>query len=368
MRLLITGSDGFIGKNLVVRLNEIGGYKVLRHPREQSIERLIEQVNEVDAIVHLAGTNRPSQDDEFFQGNAELTEVLCDFIKKSGRPIPLLITSSTQVTLSNPYGQSKLMAERFAETLSIENGSPVIIYRLPNVFGKWCRPNYNSVVATFCHNLANNLPININDSSTVLNLVYIDDVVSNIISQIKNLSPGVKRPKVEPIYSISLGELAAQITAFKDCRSSLLIEQVGSGLTRALYATYVSYLPPSHFAYDLPQYEDERGLFVEMLKTKESGQLSFFTAKPGVTRGGHYHHTKTEKFLVINGSAQFKFRNILTNERYEIAVSGNKSKVVETIPGWAHDITNIGDDELIVMLWANEIFNREMPDTYESKV
>lgn len=368
MRLLITGSEGFIGKNLVVHLGEIGGYEIYRHPKGQSLESLAVLVNKIDVIVHLAGTNRPPQDDEFFKGNAELTEVLCDLIKKTGRPIPLVITSSTQAELSNPYGQSKLMAEHFAENLSTENGSPIIIYRLPNVFGKWCRPNYNSVVATFCHNIANNLPININDSSTRLNLVYVDDVVSDIISQIKNLSPGVKRPKVEPIYSITLGELADQIIAFKECSSTLIIEKVGIGLARALYASYVSYLPPSHFVYDLPQHADERGLFVEMLKTKDSGQFSFFTAKPGVTRGGHYHHTKTEKFLVIGGNARFKFRNILTDECCEIVVSGKKSRVVETIPGWAHDVTNVGEDELIVMLWASEIFNREKPDTYESKV
>jgi UDP-2-acetamido-2,6-beta-L-arabino-hexul-4-ose reductase len=368
MRLLITGSEGFIGKNLVAHLGEAGGYEIFRHPKGQSLEKLEEFVNKVDAIIHLAGINRPLDTVEFFKGNADLTEILCGLIKQLGRPVPLVITSSTQVEIRNAYGQSKLIAEHFAENLSIESGSPVIIYRLPNVFGKWCRPNYNSVVATFCHNIANSLPININDSSTELILVYIDDVISDIIAQIKNFSPGVSRPKIEPIYSIKVGELADKLMAFKKCPSTLMIEKVGVGLDRALYATYVSYLSPSHFAYDLPQHGDERGRFVEMLKTKDSGQFSFFTAKPGTTRGGHYHHTKTEKFLVISGCARFKFRNILTDECYEITVTGKKSRVVESIPGWSHNITNIGDEEMIVMLWANEIFDRQKPDTITCKV
>jgi UDP-2-acetamido-2,6-beta-L-arabino-hexul-4-ose reductase len=254
------------------------------------------------------------------------------------------------------------------EALAEQTDNPVVIYRLPGVFGKWCRPNYNSVVATFCHNIANDLPIQINDPSTTLELVYVDDVVSEFIRMLGSMPAGLTRGKVSPIYGTTLGDLANQIEAFKYCRESLVSERVGFGLIRALYATYVSYLPTSKFIYDLPKYGDERGIFVEMLKTQDSGQFSFFTAHTGVTRGGHYHHTKTEKFLVIKGTAHFRFRHVATNECYEIYTSGDKMQVVETVPGWTHDITNVGPEEMIVMLWANEIFDRARPDTISAKV
>ena len=243
-----------------------------------------------------------------------------------------------------------------------------MIYRLPNVFGKWCKPNYNSVVATFCHNIVNDLPITVNDSSAQLKLVYVDDVVNEFINRLSNIVPGLSNGVVEPVYSLTLGELAAQVEQFKACRSSLVVEHVGLGFIRALYATYVSYLPPNRFMYSLPKHGDERGVFVEMLKKKDSGQFSYFNAHPGVTRGGHYHHTKTEKFLVIKGSARFRFRHVLTNEVYAVDVNGEKPQIVETVPGWTHDITNTGNEEMMVMLWANEIFDRERPDTIASEV
>jgi UDP-2-acetamido-2,6-beta-L-arabino-hexul-4-ose reductase len=293
---------------------------------------------------------------------------LCDLIGATERKIPLIISSSIQADLANPYGESKRGAELAGEALARRAGNPVTIYRLPGVFGKWCRPNYNSVVATFCHNIANVLPIQINDPAAAINLVYVDDVVDEFIRALDAMPDGLSRGEVSPVYGITLGELALQIEAFRNCRETLISERVGSGLVRALYATYVSYLPPARFAYDLPKYGDERGVFVEMLKTQDSGQFSYFTAHPGITRGGHYHHTKTEKFLVIKGAARFGFRHVVTNERYEIFTSGDKPQVVETLPGWTHDITNIGNDELVVMLWANEIFDRDRPDTIASKV
>jgi UDP-2-acetamido-2,6-beta-L-arabino-hexul-4-ose reductase len=270
--------------------------------------------------------------------------------------------------LDNPYGQSKRGAEQALEELVSETGNPVVIYRLPNVFGKWCKPNYNSVVATFCYNITHKLPIQINDPSTQLHLVYVDDVVSEFLRALESMEERLRWGEVMPVYSIALGELATQIQNFNNCRSTLITERVGSGLVRALYATYVSYLPPSEFSYDLPRYEDERGVFSEMLKTPDCGQFSFFTAHPGITRGGHYHHSKTEKFLVIKGLARFGFRNVVTNETYEIFTSGDVSQVVETVPGWTHDITNVGEDELVVMLWANEIFDRAHPDTIPCEV
>ena len=368
MRVLITGSDGFIGKNLKVRLGELDGYEVIGFVKEDSLADLQAKVGEAEAVVHLAGVNRPTGTKEFAEGNANLTARLCEFIAATGRQIPLIVSSSIQAERANPYGESKRAAEVAAEQLAGRTGNPVAIYRLPNVFGKWCRPNYNSVVATFCYNIANDLPIRINDPATQLSLVYIDEVVTEFISVLGRMFPGLQRGVVEPVYSITLGELADQIEAFKNCRNSLVSERVGSGMVRALYATYVSYLSPAKFVYDLPRYGDERGVFVEMLKTQDSGQFSFFTAHPGITRGGHYHHTKTEKFLVIKGSARFGFRHIVTNERYEVLTSGDRPQVVETVPGWTHDITNVGQGELVVALWANEIFDSARPDTIASKV
>lgn len=368
MRVLITGANGFIGKNIVTRLKELGGYEVLGFAREDSFTDFGKKVEWADAVVHLAGVNRSRDKSAFIEGNAELTSWLCNAIARTGRHIPLIVASSTQATMANPYGESKLAAEQAASALAGCGGNPVTIYRLPGVFGKWCRPNYNSVVATFCHNIANGLPIQIHDPATQIKLVYVDDVVSEFVSALNSGHTGLQWGEVKPIHVITLGELAARIEAFGNCRDSLIIERVGIGFLRALYATYVSYLPTVEFVYDLPYYGDDRGIFVEMLKTLDSGQFSFFTAYPGITRGGHYHHTKTEKFLVIKGSARFGFRNIVTDEQYEVFTSGGKPQVVETVPGWTHDITNVGEDELIVMLWANEIFDRFKPDTIACKV
>jgi UDP-2-acetamido-2,6-beta-L-arabino-hexul-4-ose reductase len=368
VRILVTGSNGFIGKNLIVRLGEIPGHEVLRFTRDSSTHDLFELLARSDAVIHLAGINRPNDVKEFAEGNADLTVRLCKLIAETGRKIPLIISSSTQADLANPYGESKLCAEVAGEALAEKTGNPVAIYRLPNVFGKWCRPNYNSVVATFCHNIANDLPIQINDSAAALKLVYVDDVVGEFIGALDAMPAGLSRGEVNPVYGITLGDLAAQIEAFRNCRETLILERVGAGLVRVLYATYVSYLPPAKFAYDLPKYGDERGVFVEMLKSQDSGQFSFFTAHPGITRGGHYHHTKTEKFLVVKGSARFGFRHVVTDERYEVFTAGDRPQVVETVPGWTHDITNVGDEEMIVILWANEIFDRAFPDTIAAKV
>lgn len=368
MKVLVTGSNGFIGRNLMVRLGEIEGFETIGFNHDHSLADLESFVQIADAVVHLAGVNRPKDVAEFTEGNVELTLALCGLIAATGRKIPLLVSSSTQAEFVNPYGESKRAAELACVSLAERHGNPVVIYRLPGVFGKWSRPNYNTVVATFCYNISNDLPIQINDPSAVIKLTYVDDVVDDFIRRLKEPKDGLSWGHVSPVYETSLGDLASQIEAFKNCRSSLVAERVGVGFVRALYATYVSYLAPEAFSYDLPKHGDERGVFVEMLKTKDSGQFSYFTAHPGVTRGGHYHHTKTEKFLVIKGEAQFGFRNIITDERYQIYVCGEKPQIVETVPGWTHDITNVGNDEMVVMLWANEIFDRQKPDTITSKV
>ncbi len=370
MKVLITGSNGFIAKNLMVRLSELEGFETVMFTRQTPEERLPDLVADIYAVVHLAGVNRPLLPEEFVSGNTGLTKNLCKALFESGRSVPVIFSSSTQAALDNPYGKSKLDAELALRNYAAQSGAPVYIYRLPNVFGKWCKPDYNSVVATFCHNLAKGLPIQINDSNAALSLVYVDDVVDEFIRILTN------KPQFDasefcsvPIqYQTTVGRLAQQLEAFRDSRTSLLSEQVGTGLVRALYSTYMSYLSPDDFAYKVPKFADQRGVFVEMLKTKDSGQFSYFTAHPGITRGGHYHHSKTEKFLVIKGRARFGFRHILTDETYELFTSGEIPEIVETIPGWSHDITNVGEEEMIVMLWANEIFDRDRPDTIASKV
>jgi len=363
VNILITGSEGFIGKNIVYHLDKIKTFNISSFNSNDSLSSLYSKVKNADLVIHLAGVNRPADESEFNIVNANLTSLLCENILKTRRLIPIIFSSSIQASEDNLYGKSKLEAEEILKNFSKKIGNPVLVYRLPNIFGKWCKPNYNSVVATYCYNIANNNPIKINDKSKILRLVYVDDLVSDFIKVIKTNISGLNYVTVNPEYSISLKELACQIYAFKNSRENLITEQVGTGLVRALYSTYLSYLPPKQFSYLLDSIKDERGAFVEMLKTRDSGQFSYFTAHPGVTRGGHYHHSKSEKFLVINGNAKFRFRNIVTNEKYELVTSGSEPRVVESSPGWAHDITNIGSDEMIVMLWANEIFNVLDPDT-----
>jgi UDP-2-acetamido-2,6-beta-L-arabino-hexul-4-ose reductase len=368
MKVLITGANGFVGKNLVTHLRERADVEVLTFCRDDGLAVLSARVSEADFIFHLAGVNRPQDPLEFQSGNTGLTQSLCEAVKASGRTVPVLYASSSQATQDNAYGASKRAAELALQTLASEHGSAVHLFRLPNVFGKWAKPNYNSAVATFCHNIARDLPIHINNPDARISLVYIDDVISTFLAVLDGQISGLPFIDVEVQYSATVGELAAQLEAFRDSRASMVTEAVGTGLTRALYSTYLSYLPPERFTYDVVQHGDARGIFVEMLKTQDSGQFSFFTAHPGITRGGHYHHTKTEKFLVIRGHACFRFRHIESGEFYELFTSGEKSVIVETVPGWTHDITNVGDDEMIVMLWANEIFDRAHPDTYAMPV
>jgi UDP-2-acetamido-2,6-beta-L-arabino-hexul-4-ose reductase len=371
MNVLITGADGFIGKNLQLHLAERKDVEVVCFTRSHDVAQLPELLQGVDFVFHLAGVNRPQDPLEFNTGNADLTLALCqvvsDVAQATGKHVPIICTSSTQAGRDNPYGQSKLAAEQALQAATLSHGIPVHIFRLPNVFGKWCKPNYNSAVATFCHNIARGLPIQVNDPAAPVTLVYVDDVIERFVQLMDGADAAVGSDgfaSVAPQYTTTVGELARQIQAFKDSRTSLMTERVGTGLVRALYATYVSYLPVESFTYSVPQYADPRGVFAEMLKTPDCGQFSFFTAHPGITRGGHYHHSKTEKFLVIRGQARFKFRHMQTGQVHELVTTGEKSEIVETVPGWTHDITNIGADEMIVMLWANEVFDRERPDTF----
>lgn len=369
MKLLVTGANGFIGKTLLVRLAETAEFEVDTFTRSDDPACLSSKLSGVDAVVHLAGENRPQDPAAFMAVNGGLTSLLCDEMRASGRPVPLIFTSSTQAERDNIYGESKRAGEQAVAQLAADvPGQNCVIFRLPNVFGKWARPNYNSAVATFCHNIARGEPIEVHDPSAALTLVYIDDVVDALLDAIRAPQPGLVWGKVDPTYHTTVGEVSDLIQKFRISRDTLISEKVGTGLVRALYATYVSYLPVNAFSYDVPVHGDARGVFVEMLKTPDAGQFSFFTAHPGITRGGHYHHSKTEKFLVIKGHARFGFRHILTDEFHVLETRGDLPQIVETVPGWSHDITNIGDDEMIVMLWANEIFDRARPDTIARSV
>lgn len=371
-RILVTGANGFIGKNLIVRLNELTRTTITTFVRGDDPAILPQLVAQVDAVIHLAGENRPTNEADFTTVNAELTSALCEAIRieyeTTGRHVILVLASSTQAEYDTPYGLSKLEAEKAVFALSQATDNPCIVFRLPGVFGKWSRPNYNSVVATFCYNLSRDLPIKINNPSALLKLVYIDDVINAFLNALEAPGNGYSSKAVEPVYNITLSALADQIRSFAECRKTLVTERVGTGLLRALYATYMSNLPNENFSYHVQKHVDPRGVFVEMLKTPDSGQFSYFTAPPGITRGGHYHHTKTEKFLVIKGEALFRFRHLLTDELVELRTSYRLPQIVDTIPGWTHDITNVGDDELIVMLWANENFDRQKPDTVTRKI
>ncbi|UBM10287.1 UDP-2-acetamido-2,6-beta-L-arabino-hexul-4-ose reductase [Cupriavidus metallidurans] len=371
MRVLITGANGFVGKNLRLHLSERKDVEVVTFTRDDDPASLPAMLREVGFVFHLAGVNRPQDPQEFVTGNADLTQILAQAIRaeaeSTGRKVPVIYASSTQAARDNPYGLSKRSAEQALFEALRSQQIPVHVFRLPNVFGKWCKPNYNSAVATFCHNIARGLPIQINDPAAPVTLVYVDDVIERFLQLLDGADAQVDAEGfalVVPQYSTTVGELAERIQGFRDCRDTLTIDRVGTGLIRALYATYVSYLPVETFSYPVPKYGDPRGVFVEMLKTSDSGQFSYFTAHPGITRGGHYHHTKTEKFLVIKGQARFKFRHMQTGEAHELVTTGGEPEIVETVPGWTHDITNIGQDEMVVMLWANEVFDRQRPDTF----
>lgn len=367
-RILVTGANGFIGKNLLIRLGEQPDVETSSFVRGDSVESLRTLVAMADAVIHLAGENRPNDVADFAHNNIDLTSALCDAIQSTGRNIPLIFTSSAQAQHDNPYGQSKLAAEKVIEAFVAKADNSAVIYRLVGVFGKFCKPNYNSVVATFCNNIARGLPIQISDPAFILELAYIDDVVDELLQAVTTVNSGLLWGEVSQTYSITLGDLAEKIRAFDNCRSSLISERVGTGLTRALYSTYISYLPVGQFVYDLTAHVDERGMFVEMLKTPDCGQFSFFTISPGTTRGSHYHHSKTEKFLVVSGLARMRFRQLVTGETCEVILSSEKPQVMDTIPGWVHDITNMGDSEAIIMLWANEIFEPNRPDCIPCEV
>jgi UDP-2-acetamido-2,6-beta-L-arabino-hexul-4-ose reductase len=364
VRILVTGANGFVAKNLIAHLEAKGITNYLRYTRKDSLDTLRKYIHSSDLVYHLAATNRAEDESAFVDDNVELSSFIAEEIKVSTHPIKLIVSSSIQAEQNNIYGQSKLRMEEIFHSALADTEHTLVIYRLKNIFGKWCKPHYNSVVSTFCYNILNNHPISVNDPTTTLNLIYIDDLVKNFLQHIEIPLDEFGLNDIH-FYTLTLGDLADILQNFQ---TNPVLGGVGEGLTRSLYATYLSFKQPDQFSYYLESHEDERGAFVEMLKTQTSGQFSYFTAKPGITRGGHYHHTKSEKFLVLSGKAEFKFRHMNENTTHSLITNGNSPQIVETIPGWAHDISNIGSTDLIVILWANEIFQPDNPDTFPARL
>lgn len=364
--ILVTGANGFIGKNLVLALKRREDLSVVEYDLDSPPEKLEESLNSADVIYHLAGVNRPEHVREFVEGNSVLTCQICDTLRKLGRTPTLVISSSSQAALDNPYGDSKRRAEETVFSFAAETGASVSVFRLPGVFGKWCRPNYNSVVATFCHNIANDLAISISDPEKVIELVYIDDVVRTFVGVLDQVSPAKDGNYclVQPKYRATLGALAEAVRSFKEMRVSLALPDMKDAFQRALYATYLSYLPTNALSYELTQRSDPRGELAELLKSPHIGQIFVSRTRPGITRGHHYHDTKVEKFVVLDGDAVIRFRHVLGEEVLEYPVSGREFRVVDIPPGYTHSIENVGQTDLIVLFWADEIFRPEVPDTF----
>lgn len=365
MKALVTGSKGFIGRNLVSWLKHQEDIRTLEFGRENTGEELHAQLGEADIVYHLAGVNRPQSVEAFETGNVDLTVQVCRYLLQLGRRVPLILSSSVQAELGNPYGASKRRAEEAVADYAERSGAPGIIYRLTNVFGKWCRPNYNSVVATFCHNVARDLPIQVSDPDRELELIHVDDVVQHFWQEARREVPGgVHYRTVNPTYPATLGGLAALIQSFRQMRKTLQVPDLSDAFTRKLYGTYLSYLEESDFGYALQQRCDPRGCLAEFLKSAHAGQIFVSTTVPGVTRGNHYHDTKTEKFLVLHGEAAIRFRQIEGDDILEYQVSGNQFQVVDIPPGYTHSIENVGRGELVTLFWASEVYDPNRPDTY----
>ena len=369
IRVLVTGARGFIGQNLVVALRRREDVELVTFDIADPERRLDEALGDADIVFHLAGVNRPATVDEFGIVNAGLTRHVVDRLSaQEHRPI-IVLTSSTQAVLDNPYGTSKLQAESILKEYVDRDGGGAQVFRLPNVFGKWCRPNYNSVVATFCHNIAHGLPITISDPAREIQLVYIDDVVrkfGSILDSKQELT--FSFGEIQPVFSVTLQTLADTLLSFKDIRTTLVAPDFSDPFVKRLYPSFLSYLDTTEFAYSLNQRTDDRGTLAELLKSRQFGQIFVSRTKPGITRGNHFHDSKIEKFCVIEGEAVVRFRHVVTDEMVAYQVKGTDFRVVDIPPGYTHSIENTGSTELITLFWSDEIFNPEMPDTYPAKV
>lgn len=369
MKILITGSNGFIGKNLVSELKNRGYNELYECDIATTEQELNEYAKNCEFVFHLAGVNRPLNNEEYMSGNFGFTNKLLSLLKKYNNKSPILITSSIQAKLDNPYGISKKAGEDLIFKHAKEEDVKVYVYRLTNVFGKWCKPNYNSVIATFCYNISHNLDIKINDKNTELNLIYIDDVIATFINTMENkLDKNSKYYKVIPEYKIKLGKIVELLYSFKESRNNLLIPNMKDPFSKKLYSTYLSYLEENDFSYKLKMNTDNRGSFTELFKSIDCGQISVNIAKPGITKGNHWHHTKNEKFVVVSGKGLIQFRKIDDSKIIEYHVTGDDITVVDIPVGYTHNIINEGDTELITIMWCNELYDKEKPDTYFMEV
>ncbi|MBE6734199.1 MAG: SDR family oxidoreductase [Ruminococcaceae bacterium] len=377
MKILVTGARGFVGKNLCAELMNISegkcvfagidkGVQVLCADVDTSEETLKSYLSDCDFVFHLAGVNRPETLSEFTQGNVDALQLVLDYLKEQGNTCPVALSSSTQAELDNPYGESKRCAEEMLREYSGDTGAQVYIFRFPGIFGKWCRPNYNSVVATFCHNIANNLPIRIDAPEKEIRLVYIDDVVRTLLMCVCGIANKDKDGfcVVSPEHMVSLQRLADLLVSFRENRKKLQVPDFTDPFVSKLYATYLSYLDKDDFSYPLDTHRDYRGSFTEIIRTPDRGQFSVNISKPHITKGNHWHHTKNEKFCVVSGTGVIRFRNIHTDEVIEYFVSGDKMEVVDIPTGYTHNIENLGDTDMVTFMWASEAFDPQHPDTF----
>ncbi|MBQ8995418.1 MAG: NAD-dependent epimerase/dehydratase family protein [Oscillospiraceae bacterium] len=368
MKILVTGANGFVGRNLVTNLKFRTDYEVFSYDIDSTEDQLRKWAEECDFVIHLAGVNRPKTESEFAKGNRDFTQHLLEVLE--AKPVPIAMTSSIQAALDNPYGVSKLDAENLVFSFSEKNHVPVYIWRMPNIFGKWCRPNYNSAVATFCYNIARDEEVFISDPNRMMNLIYIDDVVNLLLGSIRGEvvrnEDGFCVPL--PTYNITLGDIVSTLREFHSCKDTLIVNDL-TGIRKCLYSTYLSYLPENAFSYKLTQHADHRGAFSEFFKNAGIGQFSVSTTVPGITRGNHWHNTKVEKFLVVAGEADLCFRKLGTDKVIRYHVTADEPEIVDIPVGYTHNIINTSQTEtLVTLIWANEIFDPENPDTYYEEV
>lgn len=372
MKVLVTGAKGFVGRNLCLALSRMEDVEVLRYDLDNTPAELDAMLGTCDFVMHLAGVNRPQDPSEFRTGNTVFTEDILEKLAARGVRTPVLLSSSIQAALDNPYGMSKKAAEDAVRAYGEKTGAPVHVFRLANVFGKWCRPNYNSAVATWCHNIARDLPIQVRDEAATVTLVYIDDVVDAFMARlgVSGCADNAQILSVMPSYTRTLGEIVALLRQFRAEPSDLMVPDQRDDFARKLYATYLSALPEDQFSYPVVMHCDARGSFTELLHTAERGQVSVNVSKPGITKGQHWHHTKHEKFCVVSGRGLIQFRKVDEPDRpvIDYHVSGEKIEVVRIPPGYTHNIVNEGDTDLVTVMWANEVFNPAKPDTYFEKV
>lgn len=379
--VLVTGAEGFVGRNLCSTLSRLAGVTALKFDLRNTAEELADFCQRADFVFHLAGVNRPKDPNDFSSGNVGLTEAMLSLLRRSARKCPVVLCSSIQAALENPYGESKRRAEELVFAYGREVGAAVCVYRLPNVFGKWSRPNYNSAVATWCHNIARNLPIDVRDPNALLTLVYVDDVVSEFLSALAGRANRLASGYCEvPVtYTRKLGEITALLQAFRAERENRMVSDQAESFAKKLYATYLAFLPRDQFSYPLDMKTDARGSFTEFVKTADRGQVSVNISKPGITKGNHWHHTKVEKFLVVSGRGVIRFRAIqplrddaetaqVQSPIIEYPVSGEKLQVVDIPPGYTHSLENLGESDLVTVMWASELLDPNNPDTFYEKV